>query len=163
MMPRLIKQLQNNRSVIFDSGKFDDWCVYVVESNGSKKAPFDETYFSDLYNISQQYPANKVYNDFVLIYERTTRTIDNGIVTLIDQIVGTYNHSDKIIVEQWLTVIYAGMIAEENKENAILKKRVKRLGMHQVLILNMPAREAAKFSYGKKWRDLDAIMRPLGF
>src|SRR5690554_802682 len=162
-MPRLIKQLQNNRSVIFDSGKFDDWCVYVVESNGSKKAPFDETYFSDLHQISQSYPNNKVYNDFVKIYERTTRTIENGVLTLIDEIVAIYNLEHKIIVEQWLTVIYAGMIAEENKENAILKKRVKRLGMHQVLMLNMPAREAAKFSYGKKWRELDEIMRPLGF
>ena len=162
-MSRLVKQLQNNRTVIFDSGKFDNWCVYVVESNGSKKAPFDETYFSDLYHISQKYTNNKVYNDFVLIYERTTRTIDHGVISLIDEIVTTYNHTDKIIIEQWLTVIYAGMIAEENKVNAILKKRVKRLGMHQVLILNMPARDAAKFSYGKKWRDLDAVMRPLGF
>jgi hypothetical protein len=66
-------------------------------------------------------------------------------------------------VEQWFTVLYAGMIAEENKQNAILKKRVKRLGMHQVLMLNMPSSVAAKFSYGKKWRDLDAIMRPYGF
>lgn len=162
-MPRLIKQLQNNRSVIFDSGKFDDWCVYVVESNGFKEAPFDETYFADLYRISQKYPNNKVYDDFVMIYERTTRTIDHDVLSLIDEIVATYNQEDKIIVEQWFSVIYAGMIAEENKENAVLKKRVKRLGMYQVLILNMPAGEAARFSYGKRWRELDAIMRPLGF
>jgi bifunctional pyridoxal-dependent enzyme with beta-cystathionase and maltose regulon repressor activities len=82
---------------------------------------------------------------------------------LIDRIVSTYNHEDKIIVEQSLTVIYAGMIAEENKKNAILKKRIKRLGIHQVLILNMPAREAAKFSYGRNWRELDAIMSTFGF
>jgi len=163
MMPRLLKQLQNNRSVIFDSGKFDDWCVYVVESCGFKKAHLDETYFSNLYQISQKYPNDKVYNDFVKIYERTTRNIDHGVLTLIDDIAATYNHEDKIIVEQWFTVIYAGMIAEENKENAVLKKRVKRLGLHQVLMLNMPARESAKFSNGKKWRDLDAIMKPLGF
>src|SRR5690554_7192864 len=95
-MPRLIKQLQNNRSVIFDSGKFDDWCVYVVESNGSKKAPFDETYFSDLHQISQSYPNNKVYNDFVKIYERTTRTIENGVLTLIDEIVRSEEHTSEL-------------------------------------------------------------------
>lgn len=162
-MSRLVKKLENNRSVIFDTGKFDNWCVYVVESNGSKKAPFDETYFTDLFHISQKYSNNKVYNDFVLIYERTTRTIDQEVLLLIDEIVTTYKNPDKIIVEQWLTVIYAGMIAEENKERAILKKRIKRLGMHQVLMLNIPAQEAAKFSYGKKWRDLDAIMKPMGF
>ncbi len=162
-MARLVKQLQNNRTVIFDSGRFDDWCVYVVESKGSKKAPLDETYFSDLFQISQNYPNNKVYNDFVKIYERTNRTIDNDVLRLIDEIVATYNDEHKIIVEQWFTVIYAGMIAEENKENAILKKRIKRLGMHQVLVLNIPAREAAKFSYGKNWKELDKLMKSLGF
>ncbi len=163
MATRLIKHLQNNRLVVFDNGKFDNWCVYVVESNGSKKAPFDETYFNDLYLISHKYPNDKVYNDFVMIYENTTRTIDQDVLAMIDNLVATYHNEDKIIVEQWFTVIYAGMISEENKENAILKKRVKRLGMYQVLILKMPAHVAAKYSIGKKWRDLDAMMKPLGF
>jgi hypothetical protein len=162
-MATLIKNLQNNRSVIFDTGKFDDWCVYVVEANGSKQAPFDTTYFSDLYTISKSYPNNKVYIDFVTIYDLTNKNIDINVLNTIDLIVNTYSAQHKIIVEQWFTVLYAGMIAEENKQNAILKKRVKRLGMHQVLMLNMPSSVAAKFSYGKKWRDLDAIMRPYGF
>lgn len=163
MSSRLIKQLQNNRTVIFDKGKFDEWCVYVVESNGARKAPSDEIYFSDLQEISRKYIPNKVYNDFTKIYNRTTNLIEPDVLNLIDEIVKTYNQEDKIIVEQWLTVIYAGMIAEENKEFAILKKRVKRLGIHQVLILNMTAKEAAKFSYNKKWRELDTIMRTHGF
>ena len=162
-MARLVKQLQKNRWVIFDKGAFDNWCVFVVESNGFKKAPHDETYFNELHQISQKYPYNKVYNDFVSVYNRTTRTIDSKVLALIDQIVKNYNNEDKLIIEQWFTVIYAGMIAEENKENAILKKRIKRLGMHQVLLLNMPAKKAAMFSKGKKWRDLDAIMKYLGF
>ncbi len=162
-MAQLVKQLRNNRSVVFDTGKFDDWCVYVVESNGTKKAPFDETYFSDLFQISRKYTQDKVYNDFVSIYNATTKNIDNNTLSLIDNITNTYSNEDQIIIEQWFTVIYAGMIAEENKQFAILKKRVKRLGMHQVLKLNMSAKDAAKFSYGKKWRELDAIMQPLGF
>jgi hypothetical protein len=162
-MATLVKHLQNNRKVIFDTGRFDNWCVYVVESNGNKKAPLDETYFSDLYHISQKYLRNKVYDDFVRIYEETTKSIDPSVLVLIDEIVSTYAEEDEIIVEQWFTVIYAGMIAEENKQNTILKKRVKRLGIHQVLILNMPAKDAAKFSYSKKWRELDSIMKSLGF
>jgi hypothetical protein len=162
-MATVVKHLQNNRKVIFDTGRFDNWCVYVVESNGDKKAPFDETYFSDLYNISQKYLRNKVYDDFVRIYEKTTKSIDPSVLVLINEIVSTYAEEDEIIVEQWFTVIYAGMIAEENKQNTILKKRVKRLGLHQVLILNMPAKDAAKFSYSKKWRELDSIMKSLEF
>ena len=55
------------------------------------------------------------------------------------------------------------MIAEENKSKAILKKRIKRLGMYQTLIQQLPAMEAAVFSKGKKWQVLDKICRELGF
>ena len=160
---KLIKQLQSDRAVVFDVGKFDDWCVYVVESDGSKKAPFDVTYFGDLYEISKRYPKNKVYDDFVAIYNRTTKLIEIEVLDLIDEIVNTYEQEDRVVIEQWFTVIYAGMIAEENKERAILKKRIKRLGMHQVLVLDMPAKEAARYSYGKKWRELSAVMKSFGF
>lgn len=161
-MSRLIKKLKNNRQVVFDTGRFDDWCVYVVESNGFRTAYFDETYFSDLYRIAQKYSDQKVYNDFIKIYERTTKIIDPEIVALIDALTETYHPEDKTNIEQWFTVIYAGMIAEENKDKAILKKRIKRLGMYQVLVQNMPAKDAAKFSIGKKWRDLDALMKSYG-
>lgn len=162
-VPVLIKNLQNNRMVVFDRGRFDDWCVYVVESNGSRTAPRDETYFSALCQIAQCYPKDKVYADFVALYSSTTRTIEQDTLALIDRIAASYLPVDIGPVEQWFTVLYAGMVAEENKEFAVLKKRVKRLGMHQVLVLGMPAPEAARFSYGKNWRELDAIMRPLGF
>lgn len=55
------------------------------------------------------------------------------------------------------------MIAEENKLNAILKKRIKRLGMYQVLVQNYPPSVAANYSKGKKWRELDALMVHYGF
>lgn len=162
-MASLIKDLKNNRKVIFDAGKFDDWCVYVVEEDGSRKAPFDVDYFTDLKILSTQYTGNKVYDDFVTIYSLTTKSIDANVIIAIDKIVSTYNLEHQVIIEQWFTVLYAGMIAEENKQFAILKKRVKRLGMHQVLIENLSPSIAANFSKGKKWRELDAIMRPKGF
>ena len=162
-MARLIKDLKNNRKVIFDSGSFDEWCVYVVEEDGRRKAPFDVDYFTDLKTLSAHYTGNKVYNDFVAIYSLTTKSIDANVINEINKIVITYQEDHQIIIEQWFTVLYAGMIAEENKQYAILKKRVKRLGMHQVLIDNLSPSIAANFSKGKKWRELDAIMRPKGF
>ena len=162
-MSRLVKNLRNNRCVIFDTGRFDDWCVYVVENGGYKTPPLDMVYFEDLSRLSKKYPGNKVYDDFVSIYDRTTSKIEQATIDLIDNIVESYNQEDQCIMEQWFTVLYAGMIAEENKERAILKKRIKKLGMYQVLILNNPAVEAAKFSYNKNWRDLDTIMKRYGF
>ena len=161
-MKRLVKQLNNGRKVVFDSGSFDNWCVYVVEKNGFKKAPLDETYFSELQIISRDYQKNKVYDDFVKIYEKTDSTINLKILELIESITQTYKSEHKDIVEQWLSVIYAGMIAEENKKYAILKKRIKRLGMYQVLVLGKSSKFAAKYSYGKKWRELDEIMKEFG-
>ena len=64
-MATLIKTLKNDRQVIFDSGSFDAWCVYVVETNGNRNAPRDNNYFSDLQDIAKRYPDNKVYDDFV--------------------------------------------------------------------------------------------------
>lgn len=162
-MARLVKRLLGNREVIFDKGRFDDWCVYLIDTNGRKRAPLDKEYFKDLQKISQNYPNDKIYNDFVKIYNKTTRNIDLKVLTLIDEIVKSYQAEDQWLVEQWFAVIYAGMIAEENKSKAVLKKRIKRLGMYQVLILNMDPMQAAGFSIGQKWRQLDIIMQNFGF
>jgi hypothetical protein len=56
-----------------------------------------------------------------------------------------------------------GMIAEENKENTILGKRIKRLGMYQTLIEGLPAEMSANFSRGMKWKQLDKECTKRGF
>jgi len=162
-MVTLIKALKNNRKVVFDSGAFDAWCVYVVENDGRRNAPQDNKYFFDLQVISQKYANNKVYADFVKVYDLTTATIEENILLLIDDIVETYNDEDKILIEQWFSVIYGGMIAEEKKANAILKKRIKRLGMYQTLIQNMNPNDAANYSKGKKVAELSPLMQSYGF
>lgn len=162
MMSRLIKKLRNNKLVIFDKGRIDFWCVYLVENN-RKYAPSDVTYFTDFLNISKLYPPGKVYQDFVSIYNVTTKSVDQQVLNLIDVITDTYQEVHQLLMEQWFTVIYAGMIAEENKENAVLKKRIKRLGMYQVLVLGIIPPVAAKFSIGKKAGELRSIMQSYGF
>ena len=162
-MATLIKTLRKGRQVIFDSGSFDAWCVYVVESNGNRNAPRDSKYFSDLQFIARKYPDNKVYDDFVKIYDLTSTTIESKVLSLIDEIVETYNEEDKVIIEQWFSVIYGGMIAEERKAGAVLKKRIKRLGMYQVLIQNMNPNDAANYSKGKRITELSPLMQSFGF
>lgn len=162
-MERLVSILSNNGKVIFDTGRFDNWCVYVVEPDGNKYAPRDQHYFSDLSNLAKKHSPQKVYTDFLSFYERTGKIVEPEVLLLIRAIAATYSQEDRAIIEQWFTVIYAGMIAEENKTNAILKKRIKRLGMYQVLIEGKSATEAAAFSLGRKWQDLDLLMRYYGF
>ncbi len=158
-MSTLVKLLSNNRKVIFDKGRFDNWCVYIVEKEGSRYAPTDQQYFEDLARLSRQYPDHKVYKDFLQIYTLTHKYIEASTLHLIDHIADSYQKQDQTLIEQWMTVLYAGMVAEENKEYAILKKRIKHLGVYQVLILDMPSHKAANFSKGKKWRELDLVMK----
>jgi len=161
-MPTHIKTLLNGSRVEFDIGSFDAWCVYVTPPGGVRFAPTDVQYFSRLQALGEIHGHEKIYNDFISFYNATNARLDTQLTDKITAIAQGYGEGAHEI-EQWFTVIYAGMVAEENKEKAILKKRIKRLGMHQVLMEGEPANFAAHFSRGKKWRDLDAIMRQKGF
>lgn len=55
------------------------------------------------------------------------------------------------------------MIAEERRKNAVLKKRIKRLGMYQILFERMSAVEAAKFSINKRATELSLLCDDRGF
>lgn len=70
---------------------------------------------------------------------------------------------DSLLVNKVFSILYVAMIAEETKNGGKLplKKRVKRLGVHQVLIDGFSAERAARFSYGfnndkyKNWKRLN--------
>ena len=161
-MARLIKTISDGSTIEFDSGKFDDWCVYLKRPSEMRFAPTDTQYFTRLYELGHTYGHKKIYDDFVQYYQNTNKSIDNQVLNQITQLSLSYNNH-AVEMDIWFTVIYAGMVAEENKANAILKKRIKRLGMHQVLIDKETANFAAYFSRGKKWRELDSIMKNKGF
>ncbi len=161
-MPGKINQFSHGGFVEFDKGSFDDWCVYVTRANGERFAPTDLHYFSRLKILAKKHKARMIYDDFVVIFNRTTPEVDKNVLELITVLSRQYGE-DSLEMEIWFNVLYAGMIAEENKEKAVLKKRIKRLGIHQVLIENMAPEEAAVYSKGKKWRELDKLMKQYGF
>jgi len=157
-MSNKLNHFGNGGFIEFDSGCFDGWCVFVTTPGNKRFAPTDVQYFSRLKKLSEKFGPQKIYDDFVVIYNRTTKNVDSKVFELI-AVLSRFYETDAWEMELWLNVIYAGMIAEENKENAILKKRIKRLGIHQVLIDEISLEEAAVFSKGKKWKELDEIMR----
>lgn len=161
-MPNRINNFGNGGFIEFDSGCFDGWCVFVTLPGRQRFAPADVQYFARLKEIGETFGPQKVYDDFVVIYNRTSKNVDAKVFNLILSLSSFYNEFAEEM-ELWLNVIYAGMIAEENKEKAILKKRIKRLGVHQVLIDNILPEKAAVFSKGKKWKELDEIMKQKGF
>ena len=161
-MPQKINSFTNGGFIEFDTGNFDDWCVFVTKPAGERFAPTDVHYFLRLKKLGEKHGCRKIYDDFVVIFNRTTKYIDPAVFDLILSLSKYYNE-DSSEIEIWFSVLYAGMIAEENKQFAILKKRIKRLGMHQILIDNLDPEFAANFSKGKKWRELDKLMKLKGF
>ena len=157
-----INDLSNGGFIEFDSGNFDGWCVFITTPEGKRFAPTDVEYFTQIREISEKFGPQKVYDDFVVIYNRTTKNVEPKVFELILALSRFYVDASTEF-ELCFNILYAGMIAEENKENAILKKRIKRLGVHQVIIDGVLPEKAAVFSKGKKWKELDEIMKSKGF
>lgn len=161
-MTRLIKKINNGIVVEYDKGKFDEWCVYLKKPNKPRYAPRDPEYFRALSDLGHIHDFQQIYNDFVVVYDLTDKIVRHEVLKLITETADRYD-SDAEVIDIWFTVIYAGMVAEENKAFTKLGKRVKRLGVHQVLIDRLDPGIAANFSRGKKWRELDTIMCKKGF
>lgn len=157
-----IKSLEDGSRLAFGKGKFDHWCVYLQRPQKKWRAPRDREYFNALKKVAKKHGPEQVYGDFVVIYEHTQATFDKKVVRHISQLSLKYE-KEAPIVDLWFTVLYAGMVAEENKKNTILKKRIKRLGMHQLLIENKTPQEAAQFSRGKEAWMLDLLCSHRGF
>lgn len=161
-MPQKLNEFTNGGLIEFDKGSFDEWCIFVTNPNGERYAPSDVKYFLRLKELGKKYGSQKIYEDFVVIYNRTGQNPEPDVFELIS-LLSRFYHNDAMEMEIWFNVLYAGMIAEENKKNAILKKRIKRLGMHQVLIDGIEPEVAAGFSKGIKWQQLDRLMKAKGF
>lgn len=134
-------------SIKVGRGRFDDHCVFVFEE-GSHYAPRDIEYFNFFIHMSKKYSPEMIYSDFVEIYDLTTEEICENVLNVITEISLKYDENDDF--DKWFTVIYLGMVAEERKQYAVLKKRIKRLGMHQIMIENQSANFAANYSRRKK-------------
>jgi hypothetical protein len=149
----LISTFPDGSYLEFDKGSFDAWCVYLKPVGLPRYAPKDVDYFVELAHIAAKHGRQKVYNDFVTIFDSTSKSIDSAVLHHITRRSATYS-PDHVAVNKLFTILYAGMVAEENKANTKLGKRIKRLGVHQVLIDQMKPEAAAVFSRGMKWQQV---------
>lgn len=144
---------ENGAEIGFTRGKFDDWCVHYFD--GEKvKYMLDKEYFKTMQDISKVYPS--VWDDFCIVYNLTEKTPDEKVFEIINILSQKYGKYQKQF-EREMGVIYMGMIAEENKENAILGKKVKYIGMYQTLKLKWDVEKSANFSKGVKYSSLSVL------
>ena len=161
-MGQLIKRFENGAYLEYDKGSFDDWCVYLTQPNGSRRPPRDTDYFSVLKQFASKYGIHKLYGDFVLVYELTGKRVEADKLCRITEIASTYGQ-DSLQIDIIFSIFYMAMIAEEQKKNTRLGKRIKRLGVYALLIENKGVSESANFMRGMGWRDIDFLCRQRGF
>ena len=152
--------IDNNKTCIyFDKGKFDKYCVYINGRNKFRYAPTDDVYFNWIRILAKQYGNLQVWNDFCTIYDIVdTGETENEVLSIIKNIDLHYN-DDTIL---WWLIFYMTMLAECKKENTILKKRIKKLGVYNILFDEYSIDYVIQYMKGKNWRYLDNLMKERG-
>lgn len=159
----VVKRFSDGSFLEFAQGSFDEWCVYVTTPAGLRRPPRDRNYFSSLQRLGALFGPQRIYHDFVQVYDRTGTHVDQEVFSLIAAIASGYPPNYTLQVEQVLSILYLTMIAEENKANTRLGRRIKRLGVHCLLFENISVEEAADFTRGMPWRDIASLCQERGF
>lgn len=157
---RLIKQFSPEIALHFGTGDFDDYLVILTHPTYYDR-PRDDWYFGKLVEFASKMGTDAVYSDFVSYYNEVGGKVENYILDLIEDL--SQKYPDPIDAELVHTILYLGMIAEENKAGSILRSRIKRLGVHNVLKDGFTPQKAATFSRGRNWFELSGEMVDRGF
>lgn len=167
----VVKSFPGGTSIGFIEGKFDRWCVQERVFVWTRR-PTDAGCFARLLELAQRYGTDKVMADFVAVYDamgvkppRGDLLPSDQVLDLITRLSAAYGSSpgDDVRADRLFTTLYLTMIAEENKARAVLGKRIKRLGVHLVLMEGRMPEEAAAFPTGKKAAELSALCQSYGF
>ena len=106
--------------------------------------------------------VDNAYKLFLDIYDKVDKNVNSEVINFIINISDEYDQYE-IELDLLLMTLYYTMIAEENKKYTRLGKKIKRLGVHQVLKENLNVRVAANYSKGLGWRDIEQECRNRGF
>lgn len=161
-MGKMIKEFNDGSYLEYDRGSFDDWCVYLTKTDGTRKPPRDTDYFQQLKELSNTYGSDQVYKDYVKVYELTGKSVEDNVLNEISEISKKYGE-DSLEVDIIFSILYMAMIAEENKAFTKLGKRIKRLGIYKLLIENNSVQQSANFMRGMGWREISALCNERGF
>lgn len=158
----VLKTFADGGVLEYGRGRFDDHCVFLTRPAVSRHAPRDKTYFETLRTLGDGHGSEKVYADFVWLYDATTGVLEDRTMAEITHVTAAYG-ADGLEADVLFSILYAAMVAEERKAGTKLGKRVKRLGVHQVLVEGMAPEVASDFSRGLKWRAIAAECERRGF
>ena len=142
-----IKDFPDGSFLEYDNGQFDEWCVYMNQPNGTRRPPLDRDYFAQLQEYAAQYGVNRIYQDYVSVYNLVGKAVDKADLDEITNIAAYYDEN-ALELDKIFSILYMAMIAEERKAYTKLGKRIKRLGVHKLLIEGNTVQQSANFMRG---------------
>jgi hypothetical protein len=150
---RPIITFSNGQSLEYDWGGFDFWCIFVRSSDNTRNPPRDIDYFVNLVELGKTYGSPRIYLDIKKIYILAGKEIDEKVLEYISLVSEEY-HDDCLRIEILFSIIYAAFIAEDNKARTKLGKRIKFLGIYQILVEGISPEIAVNFSKGMSWQEI---------
>jgi len=154
--------LPDGTELVWDKGRIDAWCVYIVK-DGKRRAPLDTEYFDYIMKLGERVGEDHTYAIFCSVWELAEKEPQDKASRVIDGLVALIPPAMRESGRLWFNVLYMGMVSEENYPNTKLGKRIKRLGVYQLLFENMSPFEAANWSKTKPWRELADECEQRGF
>lgn len=70
----VVKNFSDGTVIEIDRGRFDDWCIYIT-GTCNRHAPKDVAYFTVVRGFGKRYGVDKVYADFISVYDKTSQII----------------------------------------------------------------------------------------
>jgi hypothetical protein len=137
------------------------WFTYFDQLHPDKQYANYVEHLRELQNFAAKYSAQRIYRDFVKIYEGTVLNINPEILKLIARISESYGE-DAADLNYLFTIIYFAMLSEQHRKDARLGKRIKRLAVYQALFDQYPAEEINYYP-SRKWWLLEAQCSQRGF
>ena len=121
-MGQLIKHFPDGSFLEYDRGGFDDWCVYLTDASGKRKPPRDIDYFAQLRSLAERFGTDKVYNDYVKVYELTGKQVSKADLDCISRLSEEYWASANQVDTIFFYPLHGDDSRREKSRNAPWKK-----------------------------------------
>ncbi|MCQ2375608.1 MAG: hypothetical protein MJ069_06905 [Salinivirgaceae bacterium] len=136
--------------------------VYLKRPNRDGFFASPEHCFAKLVKLRDIFGGQRLYDTFVTIYDRLSTRIDEDVLRYIYMESLQYP-KHQMEFDMLMTIFYASMVADEDHPSAMMKKRIKRLSVHQLLIENANCVDIDRFNSSHNWAEIEEMCSNLGF
>ena len=108
----VVKNFSDGTVVEIDRGRFDDWCIYIT-GTCNRHAPKDVAYFTVVRGFGKRYGVDKVYADFISVYDKTSKSLDRSVLDHIETLSKDYGEFKQICYSLYYNIFRYGCRREQ--------------------------------------------------